>query len=220
MSFGGLNTLFKAAAAAISFPLQQVAAYITHADFFYRTDMPIIIAHRGTYGFYPEHAIAGYVEAYYNGADFLEFDVMMTKDADLVILHDPYLDDTTNIRLHQDRFWDRSWYFGRSYVPDFTLAELKSLRLTQKYWWRPQNLNDRYVLLTFQDVIDVVRLLNNEFPRINNRERRMGFYIELKDYMWMIDHSGMDMCEVMHRILDDNNIGDLASSSKDIPIVV
>jgi len=79
-----------------------------------------LIAHRGTWGYYPEHAIPGYVEAYYAGADFIEFDVQVTKDGELVILHDAYLDSTTDIREHKDRFGDREKY-GKFFVPEFTL---------------------------------------------------------------------------------------------------
>ena len=70
----GLNTLFKGAASLV-LTLTNVLGYISRADYYYRTDRPLLIAHRGTYGYYPEHALGGYIEAYYAGADFIEFDV-------------------------------------------------------------------------------------------------------------------------------------------------
>ena len=69
--------------------LKMATGLITDADYFYRTDRPLIIAHRGSWGDYPEHSIAGYIEAYYAGADFLEFDLQVTKDNQLVMMHDP-----------------------------------------------------------------------------------------------------------------------------------
>ena len=75
MTFTKMNALLKAAALYITMPVLNVWGYITDAPYFYRDDRPSIVAHRGTYGFYPEHAVAGYVEAYYAGADFIEFDV-------------------------------------------------------------------------------------------------------------------------------------------------
>ena len=80
---------------------------MSRAEYFYRGDRPLLVAHRGTYGYYPEHALGGYVEAYYAGADFIEFDVQITKDRQLVILHDPYLDFCTDVRDHVDRFSDK-----------------------------------------------------------------------------------------------------------------
>jgi len=84
----------------LTLPVLNVFGFITDAPYFYRDDRPIIVAHRGTYGYYPEHAVGGYVEAYYAGADFIEFDVQISSDGELVILHDPHLDSTTNIRDH------------------------------------------------------------------------------------------------------------------------
>ena len=55
--------------------LTTVTGLLTNADYFYRSDRPLIIAHRGIWGDYPEHSLAGYIEAYYAGADFLEFDL-------------------------------------------------------------------------------------------------------------------------------------------------
>ena len=75
------------------------------------------------------------------------------------------------------------------------------------------DLNDRYIMLTFQDVIDSVRMLNREFPRIENKERNIGFYIELKDYAWTIDYAGQDMAAVMYRILKENGLSTLDESA-------
>ena len=93
-----------------------VKSYITRADYFYRKDRPLLIAHRGEWGYYPEHALPGYVEAYYAGVDFIEFDCQVTKDGELVIQHDAFIGkitstkithSTTDIHDHLDRFKDR-----------------------------------------------------------------------------------------------------------------
>ena len=57
------------------------------------TEIPIVIAHRGASGYLPEHTLAGKALAYGLGADFLEQDVVATRDHKLVVLHDLYLDD-------------------------------------------------------------------------------------------------------------------------------
>ena len=57
----------------------------------------IVIAHRGASGYLPEHSIASKAMAYAMGADYIEQDVVMTKDDHLVVLHDHYLDRVTNV---------------------------------------------------------------------------------------------------------------------------
>lgn len=82
-------------------------------------------------------------------------------------------------------------------MPDFTYEELKSLKLKQRFENRSTLWNDHYTLLTFQEVIDLIRLLNKEYPRTNNAERKVGLYIELKDYSWNIEYAGYNTADVM-----------------------
>jgi glycerophosphoryl diester phosphodiesterase len=57
----------------------------------------LVIAHRGASGYLPEHTYSGAVMAYASGADFLELDVVMTKDGHLIVMHDLTLNATTNV---------------------------------------------------------------------------------------------------------------------------
>lgn len=68
--------------------------------------------------------------AYAQGADYLEQDLVMTKDDHLVVLHDHYLDRVTDVA---DRFPDRARKDGRYYAIDFTLDEIKSLKFTEGF---------------------------------------------------------------------------------------
>ena len=86
----------------------------------------IVIAHRGASGYLPEHTLPAKAMAYAQGADYLEQDLVMTKDDHLVVLHDHYLDRVTDVA---DRFPDRARKDGRYYAIDFTLDEIKSLKL-------------------------------------------------------------------------------------------
>ena len=213
-----MNTLFKGVA-AVSFTLTDVVGFITRADYYYRTDRPLLIAHRGTYGYYPEHALGGYIEAYYNGADFIEFDVQVTKDKELVILHDPYLDFCTDIWDHTDRFGDKT-YWGWHFVPDFTLEELRSIHLKMRFDFRSTFNDKKYVVQTFQEVIDLIRMLNAEFPRVLNAERKIGLYIEIKDWQWNMDWVGYNTADIFHDLLVENNLDTIEACKDDIPIVV
>lgn len=90
----------------------------------------IVIAHRGASGYLPEHTIAAKAMAYAMGADYIEQDVVMTKDDQLVVLHDHYLDRVTDVDY---KFPERVREDGRFYVIDFTLAEIRQLNVTERY---------------------------------------------------------------------------------------
>ncbi len=91
---------------------------------------PLVIAHRGASGYLPEHTLAAKAMAYAQGADFIEQDLVMTKDDQVVVLHDHYLDTVTNVR---DVFPTRARADGRFYVIDFTLEELRQLAVSERF---------------------------------------------------------------------------------------
>ncbi len=82
----------------------------------------IVIAHRGASGYLPEHTLPAKAMAYAQGR-ITEQDLVMTKDDQLVVLHDHYLDRVTDVA---ERFPDRARKDGRYYAIDFTLAEIRS----------------------------------------------------------------------------------------------
>lgn len=84
----------------------------------------IVIAHRGASGYLPEHTLPAYAMAYSMGADYIEPDVVMTHDGELIALHDIHLEATTNVALV---FPGRVRSDGRWYAADLTLAEIKQL---------------------------------------------------------------------------------------------
>jgi len=94
------------------------------------TSEVLVIAHRGASGYLPEHTLAAKALAYGMGADYLEQDVVMTQDGELVVLHDHYLDRVSNV---QELFTARKRSDGRYYVIDFTLAEIRSLDISERY---------------------------------------------------------------------------------------
>ena len=89
----------------------------------------IVIAHRGASGYLPEHTIPAYTFAVAQGADFIEPDIVMTKDEELVILHDIYLQSTTNVN---EVFPNRQRRDSNYYAADFTLAEIKKLQVHER----------------------------------------------------------------------------------------
>lgn len=89
----------------------------------------LIIAHRGASGYLPEHTLAAKAMAHTQGAHYVEQDVVLTKDGVPVVLHDIYLDTVTNVA---ELFPGRQRADGRAYVIDFTLAEIKRLRVNER----------------------------------------------------------------------------------------
>jgi len=91
---------------------------------------PIVIAHRGASGYLPEHTLEAKTLAYAMHPDYIEQDVVMTRDNHLIVLHDHYLDRVTDVAT---RFSGRARQDGRYYAIDFTLEEIKSLRVTEGF---------------------------------------------------------------------------------------
>lgn len=90
---------------------------------------PLVIAHRGASGYLPEHTLEAKALAHAQAADFIEQDVVLTKDDVPVVLHDIHLDGVCDVA---DRFPDRRRSDGRFYVLDFTLDELRTLRVCER----------------------------------------------------------------------------------------
>jgi glycerophosphoryl diester phosphodiesterase len=90
----------------------------------------IIIAHRGASGYLPEHTLEAVAVAHTMGADYLEQDLVLSKDGVPLVLHDIYLDTVTDVAR---RFPARKRRDSRFYAIDFTLGELKQLKVTERF---------------------------------------------------------------------------------------
>jgi len=92
-------------------------------------ETPLVIAHRGASGYLPEHTLEAKAMAYAMGADYIEQDVVLSKDDQPIVLHDIHLDTVTNVaKIFPDRARDD----GRYYAIDFTIAEIKQLAATER----------------------------------------------------------------------------------------
>jgi len=89
-----------------------------------------VFAHRGASGYLPEHSLPAKAMAYAQGSDFLEQDVVLTRDDVPIVLHDIHLDSITDVAR---RFPDRKRADGRYFAIDFTLAEIRQLNATQRF---------------------------------------------------------------------------------------
>lgn len=157
---------------------------------------PIVIAHRGASGYLPEHTLAAKALAHGLGADYLEQDVVATRDSQLVVLHDVYLDDVTDVAR---RFPGRSRDDGRHYVVDFELAELKTLTVFERR--APRSSAPRYParfppdagmfgIATLREELELIRGLNRSMGRV------AGIYPEIKEPAWHRRH-GIDLAQLL-----------------------
>lgn len=141
---------------------------------------PVIIAHRGASGYLPEHTLPAYATAYFMGADFLEPDLVSTRDGVLICCHDIHLDRTTDVAA---RFPARARADGRWYAADFTLAEIKSLAARERCGDDGQRVfagrfaaqAAGFAVPTFDELLALIASLNRQTGR------RVGVYPETKD---------------------------------------
>ena len=147
-----------------------------------------VIAHRGASGHLPEHTIPAKALAYGQGAHYLEQDLVMTKDNQLIVHHDLTLDATTNVAAI---FPTKAREDGHFYVIDFTLDELRQLSVHErkkdtgemKYPARFNNSVTPFHLHTFEEELALIKSLNK------TTGRNVGIYPEIKSPWFHHQHN-------------------------------
>jgi glycerophosphoryl diester phosphodiesterase len=160
---------------------------------------PVIIAHRGASGHLPEHTLAAKALAYAMGADYLEQDIVATRDDELVVLHDIFLDRVTDVAEH---FPTRVRADGRFYVRDFDLAELEIFRVHERtdvdgdpvYATRFRSAGEEFRVNTFARELELVAEFCEKGPR------PVGIYPEIKNPAWHRSE-GVDITLLMLDVL-------------------
>jgi len=160
---------------------------------------PVVIAHRGASGHIPEHTFPAKALAYAMGADYLEQDVVASRDDVLVVLHDIYLDRVTDVA---QRFPGRSRADGRYYVRDFDLVELRTLTVHERtdadgapvYPERFRSAGEPFRIHTFAEEIGFIGALQA------SGGRPVGIYPEIKRPAWHRDE-GVDITLLFLEIL-------------------
>ncbi|KAK6925117.1 Glycerophosphodiester phosphodiesterase domain [Dillenia turbinata] len=149
-----------------------------------QTSRPYNIAHRGSNGEIPEETAAAYMRAIEEGADFIETDILSSKDGVLICFHDVTLDATTNIADFKQFANRKTTYEVQGvnmtgwFIVDFTLEELKLLRVNQRYPFRDQQYNGKFQIITFEEYIAIAL----DAPRV------VGIYPEIKNPVFINQH--------------------------------
>lgn len=162
----------------------------------------IVVAHRGASGYLPEHSLPAKAMAHAMGADFIEQDLVLTRDNRLVVLHDLYLDAVTDV----DRvFPNRERRDGHFYAIDFTLAEIRQLALTERLVIKEGRSQPRFPgrfppgqssfrISTFEEEIELIQGLNR------STGRNVGLYPEIKSPAFH-RHEGRDISRAVLDVL-------------------
>jgi glycerophosphoryl diester phosphodiesterase len=167
-----------------------------------RRSRAIVIGHRGAPAYRPEHTIASYTLAIEMGADYIEPDLVSTKDHQLVARHENDIGGTTDVatRGFDDRRTTKTIdgvvHADTWFTEDFTLAELKTLRAVERLPdVRPQNtaFNGLFEIPTFQEVIDLAK------------QHRVGIYPETKHPSYF-DSIGLSLEEPLLEALRRNGL--------------
>ncbi|MDP4302371.1 glycerophosphodiester phosphodiesterase [Leptothrix discophora] len=170
-----LAALAIAATTAVCAPAQARDEHAARAP-----AAPIVIGHRGATGYLPEHTLASYALAIELGADFVEPDLVATRDGHLIARHEPNLIATTNVAQlpqfasrRRDAMVDGAVENG-FFASDFTLAEIKTLRAIQAVGERDHRFDGEFDIPTLDEVIALVKRKSEQ------KGRTIGIYPETK----------------------------------------
>lgn len=139
---------------------------------------PLVIGHRGASGELPEHTLAAYARAIEQGADYIEPDLVVTRDGHLVARHENEIGETTDVA---ERFPERKrtqLIDGQSmtgwFIEDFSLAEVKQLKARQRLSFRDQSHNSHFAVPTLDEIAVLLRETQAKTGR------QIGLYLETK----------------------------------------
>lgn len=160
---------------------------------------PAVIAHRGASGYLPEHTLAAKALAHAQGADFLEQDVIATRDGRVIVCHDLFLERVTNVA---EAFPGRSRDDGHYYAIDFDWDEVKQLAVVCDVaaanalvdTAAPAASGKPMRLCTLEEEIEFIHALNRA------SDRQVGIYPEIKHPCWHAEH-GFDLARALLDIL-------------------
>ena len=193
MRYGLLASLLL----AMTLPAAGDDRAIRQASHVTKSLRPVVIAHRGASGYLPEHTTESAAYAHALGADYIEQDVVLSKDSVAVVLHDLTLDKVTNVA---DVFATRRRADGHWYAFDFTVAELRRLNVEE----RTDGLHSRrfprgsgsFHIATLKEHIELIQGLDR------SRQKATGLYVELKQPA-RHHEEGLDVAKAVLSVLDE-----------------
>ncbi|EKQ66621.1 glycerophosphoryl diester phosphodiesterase family protein [Leptolyngbyaceae cyanobacterium JSC-12] len=169
---------------------------------------PLVIGHRGASGELPEHTIEAYRLAILRGADFIEPDLVATKDGVLIARHEPTLGTTTDVasrpefaNRRRSGIIDGVLYENEFFASDFTLAEIKTLRAIMPQGYRTNAFDGVFQIPTLEDVINLVKQVEADTGK------KIGIYPETKHPTYH-DQLGLSLEEPLLETLERTGFTD------------
>ena len=160
----------------------------------------VVVAHRGASGYLPEHTLEGVAMAHAWGVDYIEPDIVLTKDNHPIVLHDIHLDTTTDV---SQKFPRKKRKNGRFYAVDFTLSEIKTLNVHERISLKTKKkvfkkrfplADSHFEVPTLVEFIELVQGLNK------TTGKKVGIYPELKKPEFHQKH-GKDIAKIVLKVL-------------------
>ena len=174
-------------------------------------EKPIIIAHRGASGYLPEHTLVAKAMAYALGADYIEQDVNLTKDNQIVVTHDPFLDTITNVKKLYPGKISKD---GKYHIRNFTLNQIEKLSVHERTDLKtgkpvfkgrfPETDKLHLRVPTLQEELILIQGLNK------STGKDVGVYVELKNPSIYKDH-GKKFAKLTLKLLADYGYKDADS---------
>jgi len=161
-----------------------------------------VIAHRGASGYLPEHTLASKAMAYAMEVDYIEQDVVLSKDDVPIVIHDIILDDVTDVST---KFPNRNRADGKYYVIDFTFEELMQLNISERFDPKTGKAvfkdrfpvgQSRFKLHSLQEEIEMIQGLNK------TTGQAVGIYPEIKEPKFH-QNEGKDISKIVLKVLSD-----------------
>ena len=178
-----------------------------------KKNKPLVIAHRGASGYLPEHTFQAKSMAYAMGSDYLEQDLVLTKDYIPIVLHDIYIDTVTDV---ETKFSSYARKDGRYYAIDFTLEQIKTLKVSERFQQTPPHdviypkrfpkWNSKFEISTFREEIELVLGLQKSLKQSANLNNKVvGIYPEIKQPFFHMEEGYKNFSEIVLQILKEYN---------------
>ncbi|CAI2373945.1 unnamed protein product [Moneuplotes crassus] len=193
---------------------------------------PYVVSHRGACGTLPDHSTAAYATAYFDGTDFDEPDLQVTKDGVLFVMHNLCMKETTNI-ADLPQFDDRrsdvlhitnetTFKCTDDYiVNDFTWQELidAGLKVRNRYKSRNHFYDDLYPPMRLENAIELMLELNEKSPK-QGRKFKTGLYIETKAVRFYKEKRNVDIAKILYDTLEKYDLHTVEKATEKLPIFI
>lgn len=189
----------------------------------------VVVGHRGSPNYMPENTLQSFAVGIYSGANFIELDVQITKDRQVIVLHDPFLGGVTDIKNYPQYANRKKTRYANYknvtdyFVDDFTLEEIRKFRVYQKLVdTRPTIFDGKYGIPTLEEVIKYISEENKIRAEEDSQYKPVGIFIELKegDMYRRVYGPKFQMAKFVYEVLESSQLTKKSEADKICPLVL